>query len=365
MVNDRPRPTICLAMIVKNESAVIERCLNSVRNHVDSWVIVDTGSEDDTRERIQRTLAEVPGRLEQRPFNNFGYNRTELMYLAFEQRADWLLLLDADMVLEVDGDLHELLSLVTRSEVLLVNEFGGDADVAMPHLVRGNRHWRFEGVTHEVLMTDGRPRPGRIPAVRIQDFADGYSRQEKYERDRRLLESEHERNPEDPRTLFYLAQTYRDLGQIDSAVCCYAGRAAMDSSEVWDEETFYAEYQVGVLQLESNWPAAVDALLRAWSMRPTRAEPLYYLAFGWRIREAWPAAYLFASRGVHIPEPDDILFVDTPLYRWGLRFERSVAAWYVGERELARSYTEELLSDPDLPDHWRVFAEENLRLSGG
>ena len=134
----------------------------------------------------------------------------------------------------------------------------------------------------------------------------------------------------------------------------------MNSSEAWDEETFYAQYQLGAIQMDGDWPVAADSLLRAWSMRPTRAEPLYRLAFGWRIQGAWPAAYLFASRGVHIPVPDDILFVDIPIYRWGLPFERSVAAWYVGEQELSRVYTEELLSDPELPEYWRVHAEENL-----
>jgi hypothetical protein len=56
------------------------------------------------------------------------------------------------------------------------------------------------------------------------------------------------------------------------------------------------------------------------------------------------------------------LFVDKALYRWGLRFERSVAAWYIGEKDLARAYTEELLIDPELPEQWRVYAEENRRV---
>jgi tetratricopeptide (TPR) repeat protein len=286
------------------------------------------------------------------------------MELAYRQRSDWLLLLDADMVLETKDDLHDVLSGEARCEIFLVDVMGDDTELPLPMscLVRGNRHWKFDGVAHEVLTTAGRPRPGRLPTVRVHHFADGWSSRDKYERDRRLLEAEHERAPEDPRTLFYLAQTYRDLGHIDSALSHYSKRAAMDSAEAWDEETFYALYQVGVLQAESDWPAAVDALLRAWSFRPTRAEPLYHLAFGWRNRGAWPAAYLFASRGVHIPQPNDILFVDKGLYRWGLRFERSVAAWYIGEKDLARAYTEELLIDPELPEQWRVYAEENRRV---
>ncbi len=231
----------------------------------------------------------------------------------------------------------------------------------MPYVVRGNRHWRFEGVANEFLTSSGRPRQSQLPGVRLHNLADEGTRRDKYERDGALLEAEHQRHPDDPRTLFYLAQAYRHMGRPDIAIVHYNRRAQMSTG--WDEETFFAQYQVGLLQLESNFSHASTALLRAWSMRPTRAEPLYYLAFGWRNREAWSAAYLFASRGVHIPEPDDILFVDSALYRWGLRFERSVAAWYVGERDQSRQDTKELLADPELPDLWREYAEGNLRLT--
>lgn len=40
------KPSIRLCMIVKNEACVIERCLASVRDLVDTWVISDTGSTD-------------------------------------------------------------------------------------------------------------------------------------------------------------------------------------------------------------------------------------------------------------------------------------------------------------------------------
>ena len=42
--------TISLCMIVKNEEAVLERCLKSVGDIADEIVIVDTGSTDGTKE---------------------------------------------------------------------------------------------------------------------------------------------------------------------------------------------------------------------------------------------------------------------------------------------------------------------------
>ena len=45
-------PKICLNMIVKNESKIIVRLLKSVLRFIDYFVIIDTGSEDDTIQTI-------------------------------------------------------------------------------------------------------------------------------------------------------------------------------------------------------------------------------------------------------------------------------------------------------------------------
>jgi hypothetical protein len=344
-------------MIVKNESAIIERCLRAASGHFDSWVIVDTGSDDGTCERIETILAGVPGQLEHRPWVDFGHNRTELMDLAYEESADWLLLLDADIVLEVDGDLHDLLPKEGTVDAWLVDVVGASEEYAMPYIVSGHRHWHYVGATHEYIDTEDRVVRARLNGVRFRHHQDGGTRPEKFERDRRLLEGQLLAKGPDARTVFYLAQTCRDLGDIDSAIEHYGQRATMGG---WDEEAFYARYQQGVLEMRRSWDAGVSTLLDAWSMRPTRAEPLYHLATGYRERGGWPTAYLFAARGSTIPVPDDILFVDVPLYRWGLRFERSVAAWYVGNHEEAVEITEALLNDPELPDLWCGFAKSNL-----
>src|ERR1700719_1626969 len=89
--------TICLCMIVRDDAAVIERCLTSVRGVIDSWVICDTGSTDATQDVVRR----------EREWQNFGANRTELMALA-RGRADYLLLLDPDMTLEQRSPLGQL-----------------------------------------------------------------------------------------------------------------------------------------------------------------------------------------------------------------------------------------------------------------
>src|SRR5580692_5161489 len=91
--------SICLNMIVKNEASVTRRCLDSVRPFVSSWAIVDTGSTDGTQDVIRAHLRDLPGELFERPWRDFGTNRSEAIELA-RARADYLIIIDADEVLE-------------------------------------------------------------------------------------------------------------------------------------------------------------------------------------------------------------------------------------------------------------------------
>ena len=147
-------------------------------------------------------------------------------------------------------------------------------------------------------------------------------------RDRRLLERALAEAPDDPRALFYLAQTYRDLGETALAVGAYRRRVAVGG---WDEETFYAQYQVGALLAAQDWEQGSSALKTAWEMRPTRAEPLLELARGHRNRGEHHLAALYARRGCEIPLPDDLLFVHREAYDWALRFELAIALYWTGD----------------------------------
>src|SRR5712671_3331456 len=88
---------ICLNMIVKNESAVIARCLASVKPWVDCWTIVDTGSSDGTQDIVRDAMRGLAGELHERPWRDFGHNRTEALELA-RGKADYILIIDADNI---------------------------------------------------------------------------------------------------------------------------------------------------------------------------------------------------------------------------------------------------------------------------
>lgn len=342
--------TIALAMIVRDESPVIGRCLESVRDHIHHWVICDTGSIDDTQKIVCETLAQVPGELHERAWVDFGHNRTELLRLA-RGKADYLLLLDADMTVSVLGAPPEL----SADSYML--RFSEDPEYWLECLVDGHRWWWSEGSTHEHIATDTPHTTRNLTEILVHHHHDGSSRAHKLERDRTLLETDLRREANNPRTVFYLAQTYRDLGEHERAIELYGRRAKMDG---WEEEVFYALYQVGVLLARrGEWPEATTALIAAWEYRPTRIEPLYALASGLRLRDEHRTAHVLAKHGLDFPKPSDHLFVERWIYEWGLLFEYSIAAYWIGDTHAALRACDRLLDCRRLPDPYRTQTIKN------
>jgi glycosyltransferase involved in cell wall biosynthesis len=348
------RLSICLCMIVKNESAVIERCLASVRDLVDYWVIDDTGSTDGTQDLIREAMDGIPGELHEEPWQNFGHNRSLNLEHA-RGKADYLLLIDADMVLRQEGELPEL----TADSYMI--RHSGDLEYRNKRLVRADLPWRYVGSTHEYLTTIRPDHEQHLDELLVDHFADGGSRADKFERDARLLSADLARDPANTRTVFYLAQTRKDLGEWDAAIALYQKRSEMGG---WAEEVYYSLLHIGVLTAEKgDWPTAMDAFVQAWEYRPQRLEALYELTSRLRLRGQYQAAYAFASAGIGEAQPDDILFVRPWVYRWGLLFELSISAYWVDDFEGSVRACDKLLAMPELPEAHRQQTVSNRELS--
>jgi glycosyltransferase involved in cell wall biosynthesis len=92
-------PTICLNMIVKNESHVIKDTLMNICQYFNFsyWVICDTGSTDGTKQVIHDFFGEkgINGELLEHEWRDFGYNRSLALASAYN-KSDYLLVFDAD-----------------------------------------------------------------------------------------------------------------------------------------------------------------------------------------------------------------------------------------------------------------------------
>ncbi|UCI19170.1 hypothetical protein FJ970_29815 [Mesorhizobium sp. B2-1-8] len=321
------RKRLCLNMIVKNEMANLQRCLGAVVDHIDCWVIGDTGSTDGTQDFIKSFFAarNLPGELHEFPFHNFEQARNAALDHAYASPLayDYLLFDDADMELVVeDAGFREQLD---SSGYRLLQRSDSGLAYWNTRLVRRDAGARYHGVTHEYLDV-----PEGVQELRsawYKDHASGSNRVDKFERDAKLLLEALEKDPENQRYWFYLAQSYRDAGRTAEAAVAYAKRAAMGG---WDEEAWNARLQgARCLRKLGDEPGFIGEALAAFNQRPQRAEPLYDLARFYRDKGMNDASVLFAEAGLAIKRPEqDILFLEDYVYTTGLLEEFAIAANY-------------------------------------
>jgi len=327
---DNQQPRICLNMIVKNERAIIERCLAAALPFIDTWVIADTGSTDGTGEAIERFFADrkIPGKLVRTTFENFAQARNVALDAARAVGGwDYALLLDADMVLQGSLDRQAL----TGPAYKLLQR-AGTLDYWNTRLVKRTVPAHYVGVTHEFLSVEGSP---NLEGLTIDDRNDGGSKGDKGERDIRLLNEGLAAEPQNERYMFYLANTYREMGRHPEAIQWYRRRIAAGG---WDEEVWASYY--GIARSYSsldNEPAFVLACFDAYNYRPSRAESLSLLARWWREHGKNDAAILIAEEVARIPLPGDILFIDRDVYERRNEADVAISGFYskVPERRQA------------------------------
>jgi len=141
---------VTLCMITKNEEKNIAGCIHSVRHLIDEILVVDTGSDDGTINQALRAGAKVINFNWQHDFakaRNCGLD---------EATGDWILVLDADEVLEyVDAVTFNTLLSNSRSEGYFVNieSYIGTGEEKMydqvVRLFRNRPEYRFSGAIHE------------------------------------------------------------------------------------------------------------------------------------------------------------------------------------------------------------------------
>jgi hypothetical protein len=354
-------------MIVRNEAHIVAETLAALAPYLDSWVVVDTGSTDTTEEVVRSCFADrgLPGELHRRPWRNFGANRTEALELC-RGKADYAWVIDADDLVVGNLDLTGLTADVYQLR------FGPDFTYWRSQLFRLDHAIRYEGVIHEYPAWDE-------PDLDVQRLPGDYyveSRRlghrsrtpDTYRRDAQTLAAAVSADPDDSRSVFYLAQSLRDAGDLEGALAWYSRRGEMGG---WGEEVFCALLERARLlgRLARPWAEQLEAYLRCWESRPIRAEPLYEIGRHYRLAGDYALGYFFASQAATLPFPDaEALFVAADVYRWRALDEESISAYYVDRFRESLDGCTRLLAGSALPEPERAriyqnrdFAVERLR----
>lgn len=342
-------------MIVKNESKVIQRCLKSVKKYIDSWIIVDTGSDDCTKELILETLQGVDGEVIEREWVDFSQARNEAL-IAAKGMGDYLLFIDADEVM-VAPESFQWPSL-TKDCYLAYFLLENGAWVRRIFLARQERDWSWRGSLHEQLYSNTSKNGGVLTDCWVRVTQEGARSQdfEKYSKDAALLKKACKEEPQNARSRFYLALSLEMAGQYDEALSCYRQRSMMIGCK---EEQFYALYRVGCL--EKNFSFALLSLNRAFLNRSHRSEPLFMMGLLLWDRRFALLTYLLSTFALTIPFPlQDGCFVEKEIYDFKLLIQKADAAIFLKRYREAYSLWCALLSKKELPPEKREKMQEGL-----
>ena len=333
MSNESNLPKLCLNMIVKNESLVIERLLQSVVNIIDTYCIEDTGSTDDTPSIIQNFFEKhgIPGKIVHEKFINFAYNRTHA-YNQCNGMSEYVLFLDADMIFVSQISKEELLEQISHYTVHHI--FQGVKSSTFyknVRIVKNNLNAKYVTPTHEYFVPppDATYNTFDSEKVFIDDRGDGGCKSNKFQRDVELLSKELETNPDDVRCMFYLANSYRYLGNIEKAMECYQNRINMGG---WIEEKWQSAYAIGEMYYEQNEvEKAIYYWIYAYNIFPNRIENLYRIIKHYREKGQYTSAYSFYQIAKYSQEkyrPWDYLFTQMDVYEYWLDYEFSIIGYY-------------------------------------
>lgn len=333
---------LMLLSMIKNEEKIIIRCIETVRTICDALCVTDTGSTDNTVKilsehfhTLSHLFVPVPCKIYHDTWRDFGSNRTvsynnAVKYckqLGWNPEKTYGLLLDADMKLIVTPLFNK--QNLTHNGYKII-QGNGNLEYHNTRFVKLNGTWKSTGVTHEYW--DG-PDLGTLDKdiVYINDVGDGGCKDDKFQRDMKLLIKGIEDEPENGRYHFYLAQTCKDLGKFREAIRLYKRRIEIGG---WDEEVWYAHYMIakcwillGNIEKSEYWA------LKAYQYRKSRAEPIYFLTNLFRDRSQHYKAYHYYKIGKSIPESFDSLFVEKNVYNYMFDYEWTILQYWVFPNE--------------------------------
>lgn len=361
--------SICLNMIVKNESAIIRSTLENLTSYVKFayWVICDTGSTDGTQEIIKTFFKEkkIPGQIFQDEWKDFGHNRSLALQRAYDsKKADYVLIFDADDAFRGNFKLPPL----DKDRYSCKFGYGSDFTWYRPVILNNRIKWKYFGVLHEYVDCI---EPNYNP-VSIHVDGDYYIEartiggdrnkdDKKYYKDALLLEKALEEEKDEglrARYAFYCGQSFRDCGDLQNGIKYYLMRTKMG---FFDEEVHVSYYNVGKMMIGLNYPEQEieKTLLDGWNYMKDRSECLYELSKYFRLKGNYMKGYVYGQLGRKIPYPSHrVLFLHRDVYDWRLHDETAISAYYIGKHDEAIKYNQKVLQH-----HFDERVLNNIRFS--
>jgi tetratricopeptide (TPR) repeat protein len=306
---------IHLCIMVKNGGEQFASMLNDNLPIIDRWTILDTGSTDGTIDTIHKILVgKKKGNLYQEPFINFRDSRNRCLDLAGTS-CKFCIMLDDTYVIK--GDLRTSLSYIRgdqRSDSLSLMIKSYDSSYTSNRIIKSETKLRYIYTIHEIISDKN-----NINFVLSDKEASIYDRNydymeqrtnERQKMDLKLLYDEVAENKDDPRSYYYLAQTYRGLHDYEKAFYYYMKRTEYTNSGFIQEriDAAFEAARLAQYQLNKTWEECLQLYEKCFKIDETRPETQYFIGIYYYMQNNYKIAYKYFKKAFEIGFPQHCQF---------------------------------------------------------
>ncbi len=296
-------------MIVKNAGDTFEQVLTENLPYIDRWTILDTGSTDNTIEIIKKVLKNKKGNLYQEPFENFRETRNRCLELA-PNNCKFKIMLDDTYIIK--GNLRNFLHEVrgdqfSNSFSLIIHS--DDSQYYSNRIIKSKDNLKYISKIHEIIQ-DKNNINVTIPEniCHIFDVRSDFMEKRTSDRkefDLKLLFEMVEEEPEQPRHLYYIAQTYNCMGNLEKAAEYYKKRLEFPI-EGFIQEKIDACFELARtynFHLNKPWEECKKYYELAYSLDKSRPESLYFLGIHFYLKNDFINAFPYFKRAFELGFP--------------------------------------------------------------
>ena len=297
-------------MIVKNAGSQLRDVITKLLPFIDRWTILDTGSTDETIDIINEVLVCKKGTLYQEPFVDFKHSRNRCLDLAGTECKYTIML---DDTYTMDGDIRKFLNTIRGDQFAdSFSMFISSRDVSYcsNRVLKADKKLRYIYRIHEVVSSKNNMNV-IVPLVHasINDYRCDYMEtrtMDRKEKDIEMLFKEIEDDPDDPRALYYLGQTYNVLGKHELAYKYYVERVDHPVEGFKQEriDACFEAARTANFQLNKPWEDCEKLYMKSYEMDPTRPDALYFIGIHYYLEQDFAKAFSYIKKCFEIGYPE-------------------------------------------------------------
>jgi hypothetical protein len=351
---------IHLCIMVKNGGEQFEEMLLENIDIIDRWTILDTGSTDNTVNIINKVLpGKKKGELFNEPFINFRDSRNRLLELAGE-KCKFIIMLDDTYV--VKGKLREFLNEIRGDQFsdsfsLLIQS--DDTVYSSNRVLKTRNKLKYIYKIHEVVQKENNinvniPQNESFVVDRRFDYMETRTFERK-QNDLKLLFEELEEDPDNPRTHYYLAQTYNLLEDYEKTYYYYLERVNHPVEGFINEkaDAAFEAARCANYKLNKSWDICKELYLKSYELNKNNCDSLYFIGIHYYLINERKEAFDYFKKAFSnnsYANPEQLFFFKPTLYYHYLPKFLTELCFYFEDYELGEKSA-------------KVFLDNNLNTS--